>query len=69
MIRCLRFAAPRPPTLRLDTHRALVEAQRLYLHNGYVPTAPYNDNPYAHHWFEKRLADGPGKGPATTPEP
>jgi DNA-binding MarR family transcriptional regulator/GNAT superfamily N-acetyltransferase len=56
-------------TLRLDTHRALVEAQRLYLRNGYVPTAPYNDNPYAHHWFEKRLAGGPGEGPATKPEP
>ena len=42
-------------TLRLDTNRHLVEARALYLRNGYREIAPYNDNPYAHHWFEKRL--------------
>jgi DNA-binding MarR family transcriptional regulator/GNAT superfamily N-acetyltransferase len=40
--------------LRLDTHRALDEARSLYVRNGYAETAPYNANPYAHHWFEKR---------------
>jgi DNA-binding MarR family transcriptional regulator/GNAT superfamily N-acetyltransferase len=41
--------------LRLDTHRSLLEARALYLRNGFREIAPYNDNPYAHHWFEKRL--------------
>lgn len=41
-------------TLRLDTHRKLTEARALYLRNGYAEIPPYNDNPYAHHWFEKR---------------
>ncbi|MFA5520482.1 MAG: GNAT family N-acetyltransferase [Castellaniella sp.] len=40
--------------LQLDTHRALIEARRFYQRNGYVEIAAYNDNPYAHHWFEKR---------------
>ena len=42
-------------TLKLDTNRALNEAQALYRKLGYVETARYNDNPYADHWFEKRL--------------
>jgi GNAT superfamily N-acetyltransferase len=42
-------------TLRLETNRALVEAIRLYRRAGYVEVAPFNDEPYAHHWFEKRL--------------
>lgn len=40
--------------LQLDTHRALTEARALYARNGYAEIAAYNDNPYAHHWFEKR---------------
>lgn len=39
----------------LDTNRALKEAQSLYKRDGYAEIAPYNDNPYANHWFEKRL--------------
>lgn len=39
--------------LRLDTNRTLKEAQALYARNGYREIARYNDNPYAHHWFEK----------------
>jgi GNAT superfamily N-acetyltransferase len=46
----LGFAA-----VRLDTNRALTGAQALYLGSGYRETARYNDNPYAHHWFAKRL--------------
>jgi DNA-binding MarR family transcriptional regulator/ribosomal protein S18 acetylase RimI-like enzyme len=42
-------------TLRLDTNRALKEAQALYRKLGFVEIARYNDNPYADHWFEKRL--------------
>ncbi len=40
-------------TLRLDTNRCLVEARALYLRNGYREIAPYNNNPYADHWFQK----------------
>jgi DNA-binding MarR family transcriptional regulator len=42
-------------TLKLDTNRALKEAHALYRKLGYVETERYNDNPYADHWFEKRL--------------
>jgi DNA-binding MarR family transcriptional regulator/predicted GNAT family acetyltransferase len=42
-------------TLRLDTNRALTEAHALYRREGYREIARFNDNPYAHHWFEKRL--------------
>jgi DNA-binding MarR family transcriptional regulator/GNAT superfamily N-acetyltransferase len=40
--------------LRLDTNRNLTEARTLYANNGFVEIAAYNDNPYAHHWFEKQ---------------
>lgn len=40
--------------LQLDTNRSLVEARALYARNGYREIPAYNDNPYAHHWFEKR---------------
>jgi GNAT superfamily N-acetyltransferase len=42
-------------TVRLDTHEALTEAIRLYQACGYREIAPFNDNPYAHRWFEKAL--------------
>jgi len=42
-------------TLRLDTNHSLAEARALYARNGYREIAPYNDNPYADHWFEKKL--------------
>lgn len=41
--------------IRLDTNKALVEAQALYRSCGYVEIPRFNDNPCAHHWFEKRL--------------
>jgi DNA-binding MarR family transcriptional regulator/ribosomal protein S18 acetylase RimI-like enzyme len=43
-------------TLRLETNRALQEAIRLYRGAGYREVAPFNADPYAHHWFEKTLA-------------
>ncbi|HEX6940771.1 MAG TPA: helix-turn-helix domain-containing GNAT family N-acetyltransferase [Longimicrobiales bacterium] len=43
-------------TLRLETNRALTEAIRLYRSSGYVEVAPFNADPYADHWFEKRLS-------------
>jgi GNAT superfamily N-acetyltransferase len=42
-------------TLRLETNRTLAEAQALYRGEGYAEVAPFNAEPYAHHWFEKRL--------------
>lgn len=43
-------------TVRLDTNKALTEAHALYRKRGYMEIGRYNDNPYAHHWFEKCLA-------------
>jgi DNA-binding MarR family transcriptional regulator len=42
-------------TVRLDTNRALDEAKAMYRGAGYREIARYNENPYADHWFEKRL--------------
>ncbi|WP_442582336.1 GNAT family N-acetyltransferase [Mesorhizobium sp. ASY16-5R] len=42
-------------TVRLDTNRALSEAQAMYRKLGYHEIARYNDNVYANHWFEKRM--------------
>jgi ribosomal protein S18 acetylase RimI-like enzyme len=41
--------------LRLETNQSLKEAQALYRKEGYREVAPFNREPYAHHWFEKRL--------------
>ena len=41
--------------LHLETNRALKEAMELYLSAGFAEVAPFNDEPYAHHWFEKTL--------------
>ena len=37
---------------------ALRAATELYRSSGYVEVAPFNDERYADHWFEKRLARG-----------
>ncbi|MFF8358366.1 GNAT family N-acetyltransferase [Streptomyces chartreusis] len=42
--------------VRLDTHSALTEAQAMYRACGYTAIPAYDDNVYASHWFEKRLA-------------
>jgi ribosomal protein S18 acetylase RimI-like enzyme len=42
--------------LRLETQKSLTEAQQLYRSSGYREVAPFNDELYAHHWFEKELA-------------
>jgi DNA-binding MarR family transcriptional regulator/predicted GNAT family N-acyltransferase len=57
MLRTLEAAAREKglKTLRLDTNRALTEAHALYRSEGYREVARFNDNPYADHWFEKRL--------------
>jgi len=51
-------------TLRLETNRALGEAIALYRSAGYEEVPAFNDEAYAHHWFEKRLA---AQGSRSTP--
>jgi len=41
--------------MRLETRDELSEAIRMYQTSGYREVAPFNDEPYAHHWFEKSL--------------
>jgi DNA-binding MarR family transcriptional regulator/ribosomal protein S18 acetylase RimI-like enzyme len=41
-------------TVRLETNRTLAEAQALFRSSGYREVAPFNNETYAHHWFEKR---------------
>lgn len=42
-------------TVRLDTNRALEEAQHLFAALGYRSIPAYNDNPNAEAWYEKDL--------------
>jgi GNAT superfamily N-acetyltransferase len=60
----------------LDTNDVLTEAIALYTRSGYREIPPYNDNPFARHWFAKtrppsspsendqpcRVAEGAGSG-------
>jgi DNA-binding MarR family transcriptional regulator/GNAT superfamily N-acetyltransferase len=50
-----RAAAGGARVVRLETNRALTEAIGLYRAEGYREVPPFNDEPYAHHWFEKAL--------------
>jgi DNA-binding MarR family transcriptional regulator/GNAT superfamily N-acetyltransferase len=43
------------PAVQLETNRALTEAIALYRSAGYHEVPAFNGEPYAHHWFEKRL--------------
>jgi DNA-binding MarR family transcriptional regulator/GNAT superfamily N-acetyltransferase len=40
----------------IETGGVLNEALALYRSTGWVEVAPFNDEPYADHWFEKKLA-------------
>jgi ribosomal protein S18 acetylase RimI-like enzyme len=42
--------------LRLETNRNLTEAIALYRSAGYREVAAFNDENYAHHWFEKPVS-------------
>jgi DNA-binding MarR family transcriptional regulator/GNAT superfamily N-acetyltransferase len=42
-------------SIRLETNRSLTEAIQLYRESGYREVEPFNDEPYADHWFEKEL--------------
>jgi ribosomal protein S18 acetylase RimI-like enzyme len=41
--------------VRLETEKSLTEAQALYRSSGYVEVPRFNNEHYAHHWFEKTL--------------
>jgi DNA-binding MarR family transcriptional regulator len=58
MLRALEQAASDHghAVVRLDTNSVLTDAVSMYRRAGYTEIARYNDNPYAHHWFEKSLA-------------
>jgi len=50
-----RAAANGCPSVQLDTNATLVEAVGMYRAAGYREVSAFNDEPYADHWFEKRL--------------
>ena len=50
-----RARAAGAPAVQLDTNRTLVEAIAMYRKLGYIEIEPFNDEPYAHHWFGKTL--------------
>jgi DNA-binding MarR family transcriptional regulator/GNAT superfamily N-acetyltransferase len=50
-----RAAAAGATAVQLETNRALHEAIALYRHSGYAEVPPFNNEPYAHHWFQKPL--------------
>lgn len=49
--------------VQLDTNRSLLQAISMYGAAGYREVEAFNDEPYAHHWFEKDL-----RAPAAPPE-
>src|SRR3954447_25368102 len=50
-----RAAEGPSPIVRLETNGTLEEAIAMYRSAGYTKVAPFNAEPYAHHWFEKDL--------------
>jgi DNA-binding MarR family transcriptional regulator/GNAT superfamily N-acetyltransferase len=58
MLRALEHAAVDRghAVVRLDTNSVLTDAVAMYRRAGYTDIDRYNDNPYAHHWFEKTVA-------------
>jgi DNA-binding MarR family transcriptional regulator len=50
-----RAAADGARAVRLETNRNLTEAIAMYRKAGYSEVSAFNDEPFAHHWFEKQL--------------
>jgi ribosomal protein S18 acetylase RimI-like enzyme len=50
-----RAAAEGVRLVRLETNKTLTEAISLYRSAGYREVDAFNDEPYAHLWFEKQL--------------
>jgi GNAT superfamily N-acetyltransferase len=51
---CARSGGAR--TAHIETSAVLTEALSLYRATGWVEVPPFNDEPFADHWFEKALA-------------
>ena len=51
-----RAAQHGSPAVRLETNKTLTEAISLYRSAGYLEVDPFNDEAYAHLWFEKRIS-------------
>jgi DNA-binding MarR family transcriptional regulator/GNAT superfamily N-acetyltransferase len=49
----------------IETSGVLTEALSLYRATGWVEVPPFNDEPFADHWFEKQVVSGPPGGPAS----
>ena len=58
-----RAAAHGCRMVQLDTNGTLVEAIGMYRAGGYREVAAFNDEPYADHWFEKRLMPSAARSP------
>jgi len=52
-----RAAADGARVIRLETNKSLTEAINLYRSAGYREVEAFNEEPYAHHWFEKALSE------------
>lgn len=50
-----RAVAHGDTVIRLETNAVLAEAMDLYRKAGYVEVEPFNDEPFADHWFRKAL--------------
>jgi GNAT superfamily N-acetyltransferase len=50
-----RAAARGDRSVRMETNRSLREAIALYRSDGYAEVPAFNDEPFADHWFAKRL--------------
>jgi len=55
--------------VRLETNRRLTEAIHLYRSAGYAEVPAFNEEPYAHHWFEKHLTNTRDPRQHTQPGP
>jgi DNA-binding MarR family transcriptional regulator/GNAT superfamily N-acetyltransferase len=67
-----RAAANGSQIVRLETNATLAEAIGLYRSAGYREVEAFNEEPYAHHWFEKQLGgerQPGGAGAAGRPRP
>jgi DNA-binding MarR family transcriptional regulator/GNAT superfamily N-acetyltransferase len=62
-------AAAGATTARMETNRVLTEAIALYESAGYREVPAFNDEPFAHHWFEKRLRPSGGRARASRARP
>jgi ribosomal protein S18 acetylase RimI-like enzyme len=54
-------------TLRLETNHSLTEARRLYETSGFFEVPAFNNETYAHHWFQRDLESDASDDPCPLP--